>query len=480
MTIKRRVASTAAVFVLFAACFLAGIACSPGSASASEAVTPGEQAMVSAMMEARGMGAMVGCEALRDRSGEPSFLMGVSEDGYLIAERTTGLFMEQGDGPAPYSEGAAAKYYGGVLCYAEDVEGELTNSLTRDALDAVPYLPAAEEMVAEARSARTDADAAETASSTATASVTSTRLLPEYRDKIKAVAFGNNVKGELGNTCSAVALSIALNYLDSTFDGRLVPQDMELETRVSEGYISGSYPNADRFHRYLVDDCGLKPWYWTDTFTPGVWGDQLRNGCLTYLGRDGRFDVGLTLEWSVIDTGWVEESVGCGAPALITVSQTQWERPKYNNHTMVAYGCRTLSDGSKEINLHSGWYNSGATGYKIAGTEDKVWRINDIWAPLGIAAITYRFPLPDGWHCSGAGDWRYYEGGSYVTGWRDIDGKTYYFRSDGVRTVGYLTLGGIRYYFNSDGVLVSQTPVGSPGTGGSLGEAVAACLAARP
>ncbi len=44
--------------------------------------------------------------------------------------------------------------------------------------------------------------------------------------------------------------------------------------------------------------------------------------------------------------------------------------------------------------------------------------------------------------------------GSYVRGWKTIDGKKYYFKSNGVMHKGWLTTsGGKKYYFNSDGAM---------------------------
>lgn len=60
-----------------------------------------DEELLSGMMEARGMGELVGCEQLFDGNGEPAYAIGYSEDGYLIAERETGAFMEQG-GHDPY------------------------------------------------------------------------------------------------------------------------------------------------------------------------------------------------------------------------------------------------------------------------------------------------------------------------------------------------------------------------------------------
>ena len=50
--------------------------------------------------------------------------------------------------------------------------------------------------------------------------------------------------------------------------------------------------------------------------------------------------------------------------------------------------------------------------------------------------------------------------GKKVTGWQKIDGKTYYFETDGVMKKGLLTLGDKQYYLNEkDGVLTPNIAV---------------------
>ena len=49
---------------------------------------------------------------------------------------------------------------------------------------------------------------------------------------------------------------------------------------------------------------------------------------------------------------------------------------------------------------------------------------------------------------------RYYRNGKYLTGWQEIDGRTYYFDSDGDRRLGFVKVDGYWYYMNSAGVLV--------------------------
>lgn len=294
-----------------------------------------------------------------------------------------------------------------------------------------------------------------------TATVTQVKQLSSRKQKIKGVAFGLNApegEGAINNSCTAVALTIALNYLDYTHDGNLVDSGMELENRVTSGFSSNSYTRASAFHHHLVNDCDLGPLLGA----LGMWGPFVGSGVGAYLNwNDARSSVGLGFDWTVINTGWIEGSIDKETPALITIALTSWEGGAYDNHTMAVYGYRKLSNGTTEINLHSGWYSSNSTEDESTG----IWYMDDIWAPGGVPDMTYSFYLSDGWHCSGKGEWKYYEGELPVTGWKWIDGKRYHFDANGVRTTGNYDEGGIRYHFNSDGVLVSQSQILSPFTG---------------
>ena len=50
---------------------------------------------------------------------------------------------------------------------------------------------------------------------------------------------------------------------------------------------------------------------------------------------------------------------------------------------------------------------------------------------------------------------RYYRNGKYLTGWQEIDGRTYYFLEDGERAIGFVKVGDKWYYMNTAGVLVT-------------------------
>ncbi len=67
------------------------------------------------------------------------------------------------------------------------------------------------------------------------------------------------------------------------------------------------------------------------------------------------------------------------------------------------------------------------------------------------------------------GDWYYYVSGQPVTGWRAIDGKTYYFNRDGKMAYGFTTIDGVMYYFRE------HFEGAGPGTGSSPDHGALAC-----
>ncbi|MBQ2824236.1 MAG: hypothetical protein IJF18_06640 [Oscillospiraceae bacterium] len=63
-------------------------------------------------------------------------------------------------------------------------------------------------------------------------------------------------------------------------------------------------------------------------------------------------------------------------------------------------------------------------------------------------------PASADWKTTSAGKKYVDDSGSYVTGWQTIDGKKYYFKSNGIMHKGWLrTSSGKKYYFNSDGTM---------------------------
>lgn len=284
--------------------------------------------------------------------------------------------------------------------------------------------------------------------------------VPNYKQLIKGIAFGDN-SGELNNTCSAVAMSIALNYLAAEFDDRLVPAELRLgerrfgerhfgerrtkkcassaegqsgsSTSSAEGQsgnptssvnlsssnptssaegqsgnptlpvslsssnptlsakgqsgspassvsLSSSNPtsSAERFHRYLIDQCGLGPTYHLKHLTWGVWGPRLKRGLARYLAAaPERQATGLNLHWQLGGTKRILQSIDAGLPALVTTFPGPVHDADgikgYGWHTMVVYGYRMLENGKVQLCVHSGWLTSKTSRHHGLIEQDDIW-----------------------------------------------------------------------------------------------------------
>lgn len=215
-------------------------------------------------------------------------------------------------------------------------------------------------------------------------------FVPQYKELICGVSFGCNA-GELNNTCSAVATSIALNYLATTRDKRLVPPEFKLERRAHQRCCtSGS--NAERFHHYLINECGFAPKYHFGHLTWGVWGRRLKKGVQRYLSVvSERKAIGLEFHWRLRGIKRITASIDAGIPALITT----WFGNVhdcggvggYGWHTMVVYGYRITSAGKIELAVHTGWDSSCAVQHAGNYVQE------DIWLPTRAVFISYWFKL---------------------------------------------------------------------------------------
>lgn len=219
-----------------------------------------------------------------------------------------------------------------------------------------------------------------------------TVFVPQYKELIKGISFGNN-SGELNNTCSAIALSIVLNYFAARFDERLVPADMRLEPRMLRAK-QDPVSSAVRFHRYLIEDCGLGPHYHLGRFTWGVWGPYLRRGFKRYLAKlPEPLAHKLDMHWRLGGKHHVMESVDRGFPALITTwpgRACDIDGKVYSWHTMVVYGYRVGEKGEVEYCVHSGWLNSRVT--RASGTVYQ----DCIWLSSRTVCMSYWFDVESG------------------------------------------------------------------------------------
>jgi hypothetical protein len=188
----------------------------------------------------------------------------------------------------------------------------------------------------------------------------------------------------------------------------------------NDGWDSAAYPKTAALHNYLVDDCGMGPM----TYADGV-----PNGLYLYRAGDSlRGQTGIDADWifTLPFVGWnlVVDEIDRNKPAMVTTTIQSTLSPEYYFHTMAVDGYKALSDGGQEILVHPGWYSSVSTSNNGIVTE-----VTEVWVPVGISTYSYKFIAGAGWHDDSTGARRYLgTDGEYYSGWKTIDGNTYYFR----------------------------------------------------
>lgn len=329
-------------------------------------ITSNEITAMKTAMETRGTGGEIKIEILYDCDGQPSLLLGTSDLGYQIIARETLKCIEGGEAN-PYSMYPdSKKYYGGVLNYYA-VSGDELHDICRNT---TVLSPSKCDYLDEAINGSIRTDAAFSASALATASITYTKIIPYEGSRIQRKAFGYNSD----NTCSAVACTIVLDYLDYD-NGGIVPSSYHLETLTSNSgsNVATNSPKAHAFHRFLVDDCGMGAVSYADGISNAI--DEYRESSTTISNTE------IDCEWTLnIYTNFGIDELLADRPTMLTSTIAG----DYSWHTMPVYGYRRYSDNSLEWLVHTGWYSSLIY-------EDGVYRMPEIWVAASTATYLYRF-----------------------------------------------------------------------------------------
>jgi len=401
------------------------------SGSSSPALDELEKGVAAQFMGERGVWGEATFETLFNHDGVPKFVLSVSDKGYLVMDRDTGVVLESGQGPDPYARYLdAKKYYGGLGCYVVDTGEGPYDTVRGEAVESIPYLESADRL-GDPAAVRQEAETGISALSVTQATPVNKKLEIEVVD-IAKTSFGHN-GGSTGSTCTAVACGLALNYLDRTVDDDIVSNDMEAEqmSTSSPNWNSSYYPHTNTLHNYLVDDCGMGPLTYADGALYGLNAYRLGNPLRAQTGIHAEWDFSFSLlanNWSMM----VEE-IDHNRPAMLTTFVQFDLSANYNVHSMVVYGYRITSSGAAEILVHRGWYGSGdedgdeSDGYEVAYVING--SATELWVPWDIAMYYYRFQVGAGWHTDSTGSQRYLgTDGEYYSGWQTIDGNVYYFR----------------------------------------------------
>lgn len=310
---------------------------------------------------------------LYDASGAMKYLLGTTKCHYIILEKDTYVFHEGGEGNPYNSFMEDEKYYGGPLCYFvkhHDEKAALDGIRANQYYDIVHrgYVPEVVELeknyvAASKIEAQPDG-----------LNATTTNKVLNYIAYIKRRAFGWNES----NTCSAVALGLALNYFTLQYEDDYVPSNWVSEYRTAEIETATSYPKAQTMHNYLVNSCGM---------TGPCYGNSLQYGFTAYKLTKIPSTCSINLSWTLspaINT--VKSHINNNRPVLITTTTGNPEAT-YNWHTMLVYGYRVVN-GVTDYIVHNGWYDEEYNTY-ANGKHTQV----EVWYSPTYATYGYYFTL---------------------------------------------------------------------------------------
>ncbi len=311
-------------------------------------------------MEVRALYGTVDSELLYDYNGDASYLLGVTESGYAIIDRNTNNVLEYGE-INPYKDfDNYKKYYGGSIFYYIETNSGYYDILRDEEVELISYFEYLDH---------NQVDIQQSNALPTRASVNFTSIIPNSYESIQRVAHGYNDN----NTCSAIATTIALNYLDIEYNDDIVPDEYELEKLTVSERVS-QYPNADAFHSFISEDCGMGAISYAQGISVPV--DNYRES--DEIIESTEIDVTWKLN---ISTDFGIDEILADKPILITSTILG----DYSFHTMVAYGYRRYSDGTLEWLVHDGWHNSGQV------VEDGERYKTEKWVSASTATYLYAF-----------------------------------------------------------------------------------------
>ena len=316
-------------------------------------------------------------DVLFNSTKQPQYLLGTTEDGYIIVERSDSTreniatasyrFCECGEGN-PYEKYMDnVKFYDGGINYYIEVEGTSKSSSSEEEfynLNTMTYTTVV-------LSVRKSTDEAPANNNT---KATTTYTLPGNYDNLRRCAFGYNND----DTCSAVATEIALNYIAlknnmAIIPNNLVPEMIDAGNATSASGVQTTYKNAYNLHRYIADTCGMGPVSYAlgikDPFNVYV------ESAIPSMYRN-RYNLGMN--WTYFPkAATIKSNIQSGKPVLITT--TFWGDLEW--HTMCVYGYRDTPDGA-QILVHVGWWseNELISGQKY---KQKLRWVNESVATLG-------------------------------------------------------------------------------------------------
>lgn len=269
-----------------------------------------------------------------DTNDSPKFLLGATDEGYIILERGTFIFHEAGEVNPFKDHMADKKYYGGPMSYyADATKKQLSEALAAgsvydilgesgvDSLVAVEFQDPnelTEERIADNQSGE----------------IRGIKRVANAYNYIRRRAFGFNNN----DTCSAVAVGIVLNYLTLQKGKAFVPSSWRAELRNGEekgnnaAYMTYKYPKAHVLHRYLVKNCGMGA---------ASCGYRISIPFKNYVKNKVPSSYNLRMSWTLSPrASTIMGQIDQNKPVLVT---TTFAGGEFAWHTMAAYGYRNTS-----------------------------------------------------------------------------------------------------------------------------------------
>jgi hypothetical protein len=365
----------------------------------------GDYAMLQASIHDRSLGDAAATSVLYDYAGAPRYIVCDTSVGYLILDRLTGIVLEWATCPSPYlGYGGEKGFYGGYgLYFIQQQDGSYFDILQQEVVSDVAHMESIDDIDPEVVYGEGRGIPPVGEGRLTPLYIVSQNTIPNAYDYIQRLSFGNN-GGSNGNTCTAVACQIVLNYLDKRVDNAIVPAQWEAERLSNDYWSQSSYPNTDAHHNYLIDYCNFAP-------IVGVYGQAVTTGVMLYSHNNpGVQSTGLSVQYDINPLGhWgrISADIDRGLPSMITTPPWAPDA-SYSAHSMAVAGYRVDSSGAREVQVHNGWYNGPNSSSNIVRANNAY---SHVYTYISVSSVycSYSFKFNAGWHIGGDGKWRLFD-----------------------------------------------------------------------
>lgn len=197
---------------------------------------------------------------------------------------------------------------------------------------------------------------------------------------VRCRAFGYNRK----NTCSAVSVALALNYLALQSGKPYVTGSWQAE--LLDAGLPGSaesfdrkYPQAGKLSEYLIEKCGMRG---------ASFAFMITRALNKYSRKMLLPNFQIKLRWTLAPRmATIKRNIDANIPVLITTSLAK----EFSWHTMLVYGYRE-SCGKAELLVHSGWYRRDCNNHYTFEGDSRFFQ-KEIWLDKRLATFGYYFFL---------------------------------------------------------------------------------------